>query len=47
MPTERWNRDVVLEMKGATWEPVPGSDSQHMTVDIDDTGVVKGEEDDN
>ena len=43
---ERWNQEVVLGRKGTIWEPAPGSDSQHIPVDIDDTGVAKCEEDD-
>ena len=43
---ERWNQEAVIGMKGTIWEPVPGSDSQHVPVSIDDTGVAQDEDDD-
>ena len=41
---DRWNRDAVLNMKGTTWEPVPGVDGNHVPVDIDDKGVAQDED---
>ena len=46
IPTERWRREMILNMKGTIWEPVPGSDSQHVPVSIDERGIAH-EEDDN
>ena len=40
---ERWNQEVVLGMKGTTWEPVPGSDSQHILVNINEAGIAQDE----
>ena len=41
---DRWNRDAVLRMRGATWEPVPGVDGSHVPVNIDENGVIQGDE---
>ena len=35
-----------MQMRGTTWELVPGVDGQHVPVDIDETGAVKRDEDD-
>ena len=42
---ERWNQEAVLRMRGTTWELVPGSDSQHVPVSIDERGVAQHEDD--
>ena len=35
---EQWNRDTVLNMKGSPWEPIPGKQSMHIPVDVEDIG---------
>ena len=35
---EQWNRERVLRMRGSPWEPVPGKQSMHIPVDVDDNG---------
>ena len=43
-PEDQWSREGILQMKGTTWEFVPGVDGQHVPVDIDATGVVQKDE---
>ena len=40
---DRWNKDIVLNMRGTTWEPVPGVDGDHVPVDIDEDGFAQHE----
>ena len=35
---EQWNPELVLGMRGLPWEPVPGKQSMHIPVDVDDIG---------
>ena len=38
----RWNKNGVMEMKGAPWEPIPGTPNQHIPVDVADNGDHMG-----
>ena len=35
---EKWNKNLVLDMKGVPWEPAPGRPNQHIPVEIDQDG---------
>ena len=35
---ERWCKNLLHEMKGTTWQPVPGYKSDHVPVEIDEEG---------
>ena len=45
---ERWDSRLVHEMEGTTWQPVPGSKSDHVPVEIDNQGKpsARADEDD-
>ena len=44
-PEDKWSRMNVLQMRATTWEFVPGVESQHVPVDIDEIGIVQRDED--
>ena len=35
---EQWNYEMVIQMRGLPWEPVPGKRGMHIPVDVDDQG---------
>ena len=35
---ERWNKDMVLGMRGVPWETIPGKRSMHIPVEISEDG---------
>ena len=35
---EQWNKNMVLQLKGLPWEPVPGKQSMHIPIDVNDNG---------
>ena len=41
---ERWNVEMTKQMKGLPREPVPGKQSHHILVAIEEDGAVMGEE---
>ena len=45
--SEKWNKQNIMEMTGAPWEPVLGKDDQHIPVDIADNGGCMGSESEN
>ena len=32
----QWNREMILQVQGTPWQPIPGKHSMHIFVDIDD-----------
>ena len=44
---ERWQRDLVLSMKGVPWEPVPGKKGQHILVEVNEDGQAPDEQEEN
>ena len=44
---ERWPRDLVLNMKGVPWEPVPDTRGQHILVEINEDGQTPDEYEEN
>ena len=45
---ERWIIELINFMKGTTWQPVPGSKSDHVPVEIREDGSATGrDEEDN
>ena len=43
---ERWDRDVILEMKGLQWEFAPGKAKQHIPTSIHEDGRCNDYEED-
>ena len=35
---DQWNKEMVLQMRGTPWEPVPGKQNMHIFVEVDDDG---------
>lgn len=35
---DQWNKDMILQMRGSPWEPVPGKQNMNIPVDVDDSG---------
>ena len=33
---DQWNKEMILQMKGSPWEPVPGKRNMHISVDVDE-----------
>ena len=40
---EQWKKEMVLNMKGVPWEPIPGKRGQHIPVEIQTDGYIPDE----